>query len=110
MPGNHDLWVLGSPKLYTPKDQLGNGFMQFYGQDVYASKDNASQPYDFSVVPKGRESLPVASDFFFYNKLGNLASIGFSGAHDYNSMLPMFEEACLWAAESKPEVILILGT
>jgi hypothetical protein len=98
---------MGSPTLFTHKDQLGNGFMQFYGQDVYSSV--SSFPYDFSVKPNFRTDLPPASDFFFYNKLGNTAFFGFSGAHSFNDSKPMFEEACTWAEQSKPEVILILG-
>ena len=31
VPGNHDFWVNASPKLWVKKDQLGNGFFQFYG-------------------------------------------------------------------------------
>jgi hypothetical protein len=108
-PGNHDIWVLGNPNLWTPNDQLGNGFMQFYGQDVYASKSNAALPYDFSVQPKSRWDLPLASDFFFYNMIGNVAIIGFSGVHNYSQSVPMFEEACAWATAADPQVILIVG-
>ncbi|CAD7942496.1 unnamed protein product [Amoebophrya sp. A120] len=37
VPGNHDYWVLGSPTVGTTFDQCGNGFVQYYGQDVVAS-------------------------------------------------------------------------
>lgn len=113
-PGNHDFWVNASPKLYVKKDQLGNGFMQYYGQDVAASV-GSSVPYDFSVNPdevEGRDAAyayPPASNYFYYNQIGNAAFIGFSGAHSFDEMTPMFEEACNWAASANPDVILLLG-
>lgn len=78
-PGNHDFWVNSSPKLYVPKDQLGNGFMQFYGQDTIAATD--ASPYDFSVNPDAAsedkaENLPSAANYFFYNQVGNTGFIG----------------------------------
>lgn len=112
VPGNHDFWVNASPKLYVPKDQLGNGFMQFYGQDVHASLAGVT-PYDFVNNPdganKGAENLPPASNFFFYNKVGNVAFIGYSGAHSFSAMQSYFEEACNWAVDAKPDVLLLLG-
>jgi len=111
VPGNHDFWVNFSPQLYVPKDQLGNGFMQFYGQDVIASAKGA--PYDFSRDPdgagKGAENLPTASNYFFYNKVGNVGFIGFPGAHSFASMESYFNEACTWAQVSKPGTLLLLG-
>ena len=95
--------------------------MQYYGQDVIASIQQSSKgstsPYDFSsdpdIGPRGSESkLPVASDFFWYNKMGNLGFIGFSGAHSFSSMQSYFEEACNWAASSENDevtVFLLLG-
>ena len=80
-PGNHDFWVKSAPSVYEPgRDQLGNGFMQFYGQDVAASALNAATPYDFSVDPNvdlgshsaNAENLPVADNFFYYNQIGNV--------------------------------------
>jgi len=53
--------------------------------------------------------LPSADNFFYYNKLGNIGVIAYSGAHDYTDSIPMFEEACQWATEVQPEVILLLG-
>ena len=109
VPGNHDFWVLGSPSVWTSKDQLGNGFMQFYGQDALSSKTSAGFPYNFTVLPTANETLPTADNFFYYNKLGNIGVIAYSGAHDYMDSIPMFEEACQWATEAQPEVILLLG-
>jgi hypothetical protein len=82
VPGNHDFWVNSAPKLYVPKDQLGNGFMQFYAQDTIAA--SASSPFDFANNPdketddrnEAAENLPTASNYFFYNQVGNTAFIG----------------------------------
>jgi len=112
-PGNHDFWVNASPKLAVPMDQFGNGIMQFYGQDTLGA--SATAPYDFSVNPDGQygndhgENVAAASNFFFYNKIGNIAFIGYSGAHTYESMIPYFNEACSWATASNPSVVLLLG-
>ena len=56
--------------MRLPPDQLGNGFMQYYGQDVAASaSSDFAVPYDFSVDPDAGEadgsSIPPASDFFW---------------------------------------------
>jgi hypothetical protein len=110
VPGNHDFWVNSAPKLYVPNDQLGNGFIQFYGQDTAAA--TATSPFDFSVNPdvnKGAENLPPASNFFFYNKVGNTAFIGYSGAHTFASMQAHFNDACTWVSEANPAVLLLLG-
>lgn len=79
VPGNHDFWVNSAPKVYVPNDQLGNGFMQFYAQDTIAA--TSKSPFDFSVNPdkasdNKAEALPVASNYFFYNQVGNTAFIG----------------------------------
>lgn len=109
VPGNHDFWINARPDLYVPKDQLGVGFMQFYGQDVIASM-NSDVPYDFSVHPDhGAKSFPTANNYFFYNKVGNVAFIGYSGAHKIEVMEPYFKEACNWARDNDPDVLLLLG-
>jgi hypothetical protein len=83
VPGNHDFWVNSAPKLYVPNDQLGNGFMQFYGQDTIAA--TAAAPFDYTNNPDANpdtdradkaENLPAASNYFFYNQVGNTAFIG----------------------------------
>eukprot|EP01034_Spumella_vulgaris_P034548 gene34548-42612_t len=97
VPGNHDFWVNSAPKLYVPNDQLGNGFIQFYGQDTAAA--TATAPYDLSVNPdvnKNAENLPPASNFFFYNK-------------PTLRIQTHFENACAWASEANPDVLLLLG-
>lgn len=111
VPGNHDFWVNSSPKVWVPKDQLGNGFMQFYGQDVAASL-GSDAPYDFVNDPDApdtsAENLPPASNFFYYNQVGNVGFIGYSGAHQYDDMVPYFEEACAWAAGIDSLQVLLL--
>lgn len=113
VPGNHDFWVHGSPRLYTAKDQLGNGFMQFYGQDVIASLASATTPYDFVNNPDAQstnaENLPPASNYFFYNKIGNVVFIGFSGAHRYATMTDYVREACDYAVSSQADSVFLLG-
>ena len=87
--------------------------MQFYGQDVIAANVSSSAPYDLSVDPdgahKGRNNLPPASNFMFYNKLGNAVFIGFSGAHSFESQVNYFNEACSFASNSDPAVVMLLG-
>jgi hypothetical protein len=114
VPGNHDFWVNASPKLWVKKDQLGNGFMQFYGQDVAASEINPAVPYDFSKNPDSADTsalnYPAGSNFFYYNQVGNVGFMGYSGAHNYDEMVPYFEEACNWASTTSGiDAFLILG-
>jgi hypothetical protein len=111
VPGNHDFWVNSSPAVWTPKDQLGNGFMQFYGQDV-ATSLGSDVPYDFVNDPDAAdtsaENLPPAGNFFYYNQVGNIGFIGYSGAHQYDAMVPYFEEACTWASSATGLDVLLL--
>ena len=114
VPGNHDFWVNAMPSLWVPKDQQGQGFMQFYGMDVIASAGSEkAAPFDFSVDPdganKGRNNLAHVSNFMFYNKVGNVGFIGFSGAHSFASQQAYFTEACTWASAANPDVLLLLG-
>lgn len=113
VPGNHDTWVHGSPKMYTSQDQLQHGFFQFYGQDVVASLSAPLIPYDFSVDPNlpsaNSQSLPPASNLFTYNKIGNMIFIGFSGAHSYEEQEKYFIDACNWAQTAGSDVILLEG-
>ncbi len=112
-PGNHDFWVNAMPQLSVPKDQYGNGLMQFYAQDTLAA--SSTSPYDFSINPDGSygrdrgENIPPASNYFFYNKIGNVAFIGYSGAHNWASQTSYFTDACNWAASTNPSVVLLLG-
>lgn len=120
VPGNHDFWIDADPSLFRPEDHLGHGFMQYFGQDTAAaslrkvnSSDNSSDtkeiPYDFSVEPDGvnSQALPPASNFFYYNQIGNVAFIGYSGAHSFEENRPLFEEACLWAKENEHSIFTV---
>eukprot|EP01033_Poteriospumella_lacustris_P010865 gene10865-7726_t len=118
VPGNHDIWIDADPRYFRKDDQLGHGFMQYYGQDtIAATHHNASQgadvPFDFSVVPDGVDAhaLPPAANFFTYHQLGNLAFFGYSGAHSFEDNAESFSEACLWALEHEDTIdaILLLG-
>jgi hypothetical protein len=113
VPGNHDYWVMGNPDAWTQSDQLSNGFMQFYAQDVYAAKSSSSaSPFDFSVNPDTNPSawnIPPASDFFYYHKLGNVGFLGFSGAHSWGDQKSMFKEACSYFTSAKVSYVLLEG-
>lgn len=105
VPGNHDYWLIGSPSKDLG-DQYGNGFMQFYGQDVMAA--SASSPYDFSVDPVTSQ-LPDPSNFFSYYTIGNVGVIGYSDAYDWSSYSSSFQEACGYFGQEKPAHVLVLA-
>eukprot|EP00041_Stephanoeca_diplocostata_P012646 m.212158 g.212158 ORF g.212158 m.212158 type:complete len:440 (-) comp19036_c0_seq2:81-1400(-) len=114
VPGNHDFWRVGLPLAATKEDQFGNGFMQFYAQDVAAADVNASKsPFNYSIDPDSAEhkhSLPVASNFFFYHKLGNVGFMGFSGAHAWTEQEALFREGCAYFEQTpQPPVVFLLG-
>lgn len=101
--GNHDLWILSAPLVWMKrKDQLGFGFMQYNAQDTAASVQPAQieseVPFDFSVNPDAEDatahSIPPASNFFSYFKLGNVGFIAYSGAHTFDESSSLFDEAC----------------
>lgn len=108
-----------------PWDQLANGFMQFYGQDVAAGVENELNesyvPYDFTNDPDsaadesdGRTgwsayNVPLGTNFFSYYNMGNVGFISYSGAHDYEEMLPYFRDACSFMDDVKPDAVLLLG-
>jgi hypothetical protein len=102
VPGNHDYWLSGTPQQYdVEKDQQANGFMQYYGQDAYASL--ITFPYDYSVDPdaqaKGQEITEPArrakwSNFHIVQKIGNVGVVGFSGAAPWEEQQVAFNEAC----------------
>jgi hypothetical protein len=120
VPGNHDFWRAGARLLRTKKDQLGNGFMQFYAQDTLAGKGNPhTTPFDFSNDPDTDSAdkygvagvLPTAENFLFYHTIGNAGFVGFSGAHTASSSKAAFEEACLFflKSEPRPKIIYLNG-
>lgn len=114
VPGNHDFWVLGTPYLTSSKDQFGNGFMQYYAQDVQASvvPGHDVNFLDFSVNPDNSSTyhkLAKPENFFFYNRIGNTAFVGFSGGHSYASTKPYFQEACAWLGTQNVALALLVG-
>lgn len=124
VPGNHDFWIMSAPTVWTRKDQLGNGFMQYYAQDTQSSiineNNNINVPFDYTNDPddftdnKSRREkalhIPKASNFFSYYNIGNVGFISYSGAHSYEEMESSFEEACNFMTnDSNPSTILLLG-
>ena len=85
--------------------------MQYYPMDSVASADG-SKLFDFldpDGHPQWNSFLNNGSNFFFYHKLGNVGFLGYSGAATYEETLPNLQAACSYFAESKPEVIFLLG-
>lgn len=114
-----DYWVLGSPAAGTRLDQYANGFMQWYGMDARAARSigpgNASAPFDFSVDPStGHPVLggnkPAIDNHFFYNQIGNVGFIGYSGAYTLEELTPLMTEACAWLpAQPGVRLAVLLG-
>jgi len=82
--------------------------MQWYAQDAMSGKSDASRPFDLSVNP-GTMQVAHFSNFFWYNMVGNVAFIGFSGEGGWNQQLPYFQEACNWAEAQDPALLVLLG-
>ena len=124
MPGNHDYWIAGKPEWSPPGytcaagtpgagdgDQLGNGFMQYYGQDTLGASD--STPYDFTTPDPDHGSrfpaLATSSNFFSYYMIGNVGVISYSNAASWATMEPSFEEACGYFEKLAPASVLIMS-
>ena len=107
--GNHDYWIV-SPTVSTTADQYGNGHFQWYAQDSKAAENllpgaTHQAPFNYSIDPsKGHSlfggNLPAIENGFYYNQIGNLGFIGFSGAYTYAETLPLLTEACAWAGNT----------
>jgi hypothetical protein len=86
--------------------------MQWYAQDSAAALTNPL--FDFSVNPDSSDNvearLPVMDNFFWYNVLGNIGVMGYSGAYHYDDVKPRFEEACDFFVESAVSVAFLVGT
>merc|ERR1719453_1433747 len=72
-------------------------------------------PYDFSVVPNipkvplsgdGAECAAAQDNMNFYQQIGNVAIIGYTGASTYAELTPFFEEACA-AIGAEPTVSVV---
>lgn len=113
IPGNHDYWSFGPTLWPSPfGEQCGNGFMQFNAMDTMAAKGvsngSAAAPFDFSVDPatgitKGADCAAKHTNMNFYQQIGNVAIIGYTGAASYDELAPFFGEACA-AVGAEPSV------
>eukprot|EP00392_Amoebophrya_sp_AT5.2_P016481 g16743.t1 len=119
VPGNHDYWLEGAPVRATSQDQCGNGFVQYYGQDVKAALDlegvSRPAPYDLSIDPviPGNPKLcayTARENSFFYNVVGNIGFIGYSAVHSWESQKADFGTACAkFFADSDVDLVFVLG-
>ncbi len=117
IPGNHDYWSFGPSVWPSPfGEQCGNGFMQWNGMDTMAAKNlsrgSAAPPFDFSVDPEtgvthGQQCAAKASNMNFYQQLGNVGIIGYTGALNYADLQSFFEEACA-AVGAEPSVDVVI--
>jgi len=82
--------------------------MQWYAQDAMSAKADPSAPFDFSQDPSKYQNA-AASNFQFYNMIGNVAFIGFSNQADWQWQSDFFEEACAWVGSQQPELLVLLG-
>lgn len=116
VPGNHDFWVQGAPisrLLWRRRnDQFGYGLAQWHMQDTVAASSSLSDSvfggpavFDYSIDPDasawpvyadllGSGPIAHASNFFWYNQLGDVVFVGFSGAHSWEEQRSYFQEAC----------------
>jgi hypothetical protein len=121
IPGNHDYWSFGPTIWPSPfGEQCGNGFMQWNAMDTMAAKNvsvgDAAPFFDFSVDPssagiaKGEDCAAKHENMNFYQQLGNVAIIGYTGASTYSELLPFLEEACAAVgAEPSVEVVFLVS-
>ena len=119
--GNHDYWILSPSVTLQGYDQYSNGFLQYYPMDTIAAKHAmpgvkgpTATPFNFSVDPDREERvedrLPMIDNSIFYQQIGNVALIGFSGAYELNPILSRLREACHWLGSSKGiDVAVLLG-
>ncbi len=113
----HDYWILGSPDVGLPDDQHAYGHAQWYAQDTKAAeellpgkKTNAGvPPFNFSET----NGLANIENSFWYNQIGNLGLVGFSGAFSLVESKPLMEEACTWFGDQVKrgdlEAVLLVG-
>jgi len=106
--GNHDYWNDGKPSGAVSSDNFGNGLMQWYAQDTMTAKEDPTKPFDFSANPS-RYEVAHFSNFFWYNMVGNVAFIGFSGQGTWNDQHAYFDEACTWAQQQDPVLLVLMG-
>jgi len=124
-PGGRDFWSAGEPPGVAG-DELGFGFMQFYGQDTVAA--TLDSPYDFSSVHRhvtngtmigGYGIAPIkaqthevapAEDFIFGVQIGDLAFFGYSGAHPWPDTEPHAASFCNFVGTTTSvRAVVVLG-
>lgn len=106
--GNHDYWQNGDPGSASHSDSFGNFHLQWYAQDTMSGKEDPSKPFDLSRDPSSYE-VAAASNFQFYNLIGNVAFIGFTNQDSWEDQSLFFGEACAWVGEVKPALLVLLG-
>jgi len=109
--GNHDFWIGGSPGNGQDGDQLGIGMTQWWGQDTAASLQHPI--FDWRTNPKNhhRDSTPpiAVANTVWWNKMGNLGFIGYSGAHPMRQVKPYLDQACQQFSNDNLAHIFLLG-
>jgi len=71
-----------------------------------SAKWDEASPFHFGQAPP---QIAHVDNFFWYNMVGNIAFISFSGAHGWESSQAHFEEACSWADKENPSWVVLLG-
>eukprot|EP00760_Papus_ankaliazontas_P012338 PhM_4_TR15255/c1_g1_i3/m.8484 len=114
--GNHDFWVMGTGWLATVWDHFGYGYMQYYTMDTWASVHSDNGLFNLKHDPDHPAStfdyhdrIATEDNFFFYHTIGNVAYMGYSGAHKWDTMYPYFQEGCMWLNATQPKVAILLG-
>lgn len=64
--------------------------------------------FDFSKSADSKTMTDI-KNAFWYNKIGNVAFIGFSNAYSWSESMPYFQEACNWVGNSKPSLLILIG-
>lgn len=117
VPGNHDYWVVGTPGGGTTADQYANGHMQWYAMDAKAAEtllppsnndklglninNMGIPPFNFSIDPSSKKpgALPDITNAFWYQQIGNIAVVGYSGGYSLEETTPLMQEACSWMSD-----------
>ena len=100
-----------------PTDQHGYGHAQWYAQDTKAAEsllpghasNHGVPPFNYSETGK----LANIENSFWYNQMGNLGLIGFSGAFSLSESKSLMAEACTWIGQQvdtgSMDVALLVG-
>jgi len=108
------------------QDQFGNGFAQWHMMDTVASNSSFNKStfagadvFDLTVDPDASSWFryafqdPIAhpKNFFWFNQLGDVVFVGFSGAHAWSTQRDLFAEACefLYTVQHSTNWVVLLG-